>query len=820
VHELFRDFRFAARRLFKDRGYAVTAILTLALCIGANTAIFSVVDAVVLQPLPFDQPERLVRMFNSYPNAGAERGSNSAPDFYDRRALTEVFEEVAEFQGTGASMELDGVPQQVSGWNVTPSFFNVLRVEPEMGRAFTEAEGEIGAEDVVILSHGLWQQLYGDDRTVIGRTLRLSGEPATIVGVMGEGFVFLNPDVRMWRPQRFTEEQRQEYHSNSWNMIARLQPGVTLEQAQQRIDALNEANLDKTPALRQAVIDAGYHTPVMFLQQDMVRNVRATLFLLWGGVGFVLLIGCVNLANLVMVRSSARAKDLATRLALGAGRWQVTRQALAESLITAAVGGTLGVLFAWAGLRGMGAMGFDDLPRASEVSLDASALAWTAGLAALIGLLLGLIPMVAVFRTRLTAAFRDDDRAGTAGRRSRLLRDGLVVVQTAFALILLVGAGLLLASFRQVLAVDPGFEPQGVLSATASPPSSRYENRAALFTFADELLAAVRALPGVEAAGLTSSIPFAGNYSDSVILAEGYVPAPGESLISPDRTQVSAGYFETMQIPLIRGRTFNETDLEDSQPVIVIDQKLADKFWPDGDALGKRMFRPDNVEEILDPTGATMLTVVGIVGGVRRQTLEDLGEIDVGAYYLPMKQNAFRTMGLVVRTAGDPNAQVAPLRRIVAEIDPELPLFGVATMQERIDDSLRGRQSPMFLALVFAGLALFLAAVGIYGVLAYLVSLRTREIGIRMALGSNRGDIFRLVLREGVAIIATGFVLGLIGAVALQRAIESQLFGVSVLQPGVLAAVLAVLAAVGLAACAIPAQRATRIDPVSALSGE
>jgi predicted permease len=717
-------------------------------------------------------------------------------------------------------MELDGVPQQVSGWNVTPSFFNVLRVEPEMGRTFTEAEGEVGAEDVVILSHGLWQQLYGNDRTVIGRTLRLSGEPATIVGVMGEDFVFLNPDVRMWRPQRFTEEERQQYHSNSWNMIARLQPGVTLQQAQQRIDALNEANLDKTPALRQAVIDAGYHTPVLFLQQDMVRNVRATLFLLWGGVGFVLLIGCVNLANLVMVRSSARVKDLATRLALGAGRWQVTRQALAESLITAGAGGALGLLFAWAGLRGMGAMGFDDLPRASEVALDGTALAWTAGLAALIGVVLALIPMVAVFRTRLTAAFRDDDRAGTAGRRSRLLRDGLVVVQTAFALILLVGAGLLLASFRQVLAVDPGFEPQGVLSATASPPTARYENRAALFTFADELLAAVRGLPGVQEAGLTSSIPFAGNYSDSVILAEGYVPAPGESLISPDRTAVSADYFEAMQIPLIRGRTFNDSDVEDSQPVIIVDQTLADKFWPDGDALGKRMFMPDNVEDILDPTGATMMTVVGVVGGVRRQTLEDLGEIDVGAYYLPMKQNAFRTMGLVLRTAGDPNAQVAPLRRIVAEIDPELPLFGVATMQERIDDSLRGRQSPMFLALVFAVLALFLAAVGIYGVLAYLVSLRTREIGIRMALGSDRVNIFRLVLREGVVILAGGFVLGLIGAVALQRAIESQLFGVSVLQPGVLAAVLAVLAVVGLAACAIPAQRATRIDPVSALSGE
>jgi len=820
MSDLLRDIRFAARQLRKDRGFAATAILTLALCIGANTAIFSVVNAVVLQPLPFDQAGRLVRMFNSYPNAGAVRGSNGAPDYYDRRGLTQVFEEVATFQGGGASVEIDGVPQQVNTWSVTPSFFSVLRVDAAFGRTFTEPEGEVGNEHVVILSHAFWQQLFGDDRTVIGETLRLNGEPYTIVGVMGQGFLFFDPSVRMWRPQTFTEEQRQEYHSNSWNMIARLQPGVSLEQAQQRIDALNEANLDKLPGLRQAVIDAGFHTPVMFLQQDMVRNVRAMLFLLWGGVAFVLLIGCVNLANLIMVRSSARVKELATRLALGAGRWQLTRQALAESLLTVLLGGALGLLFGWAGLRGLEVLGVDELPRGTEVALDATAVAWTAGLAAVIGVVLGVIPMAGAFRTRLTAAFRDDDRATTAGRRARLLRDGLVVLQTAFALILLVGAGLLLASFRQVLAVDPGFRPQGVLTAIAAPPSARYADQAALLGFADELLGKMRALPQVSEAALTSSIPFAGNFSDSVILAEGYVPAPGESLVSPDRTAVSAGYFEALGIPLIKGRTFDQTDVEDSQPVIIIDERLARKFWPDGDALGKRMFRPENLDDILDSTGATMMTVVGVVGGIRRATLEDLGELDVGAYYFPMTQFPFRTMGLVIQTAGDPDALVAPLRRVVAGMDPELPLFNVSTLEQRIDDSLQGRKSPMFLALVFAGVALFLAAVGIYGVLAYLVSLRAREIGIRMALGSDRGSVFRLVLREGVTIIAAGFALGMVGVVALQRAIESQLFGVSVLNPGVLAGVLAVLAVAGLVACMIPARRATRIDPVIVLSAE
>jgi len=390
----------------------------------------------------------------------------------------------------------------------------------------------------------------------------------------------------------------------------------------------------------------------------------------------------------------------------------------------------------------------------------------------------------------------------------------------AFALILLVGAGLLLASFRQVLSVDPGFEAEDVLTATVVPPTARYEDSAALRAFTDEMLRVVRALPGVSDAAITSAIPFGGSYSDSVILAEGYVPAPGESLVSPDRTVVSAGYFEALDIPLRQGRTFSSSDTEDSQPVIIVDERLADKFWPDGDALGKRMFRPQSAEDIMNPGDGPMFTIVGIVGNVRRATLEDLGELDVGAYYFATEQEPIRGMDLAIEVEGDPGALVAPVRRALAEIDPELPLFDVRTLQARIDESLLARRSPMMLALAFAGLALFLASVGIYGVLTYLVSLRRREIGIRMALGSDRGRIFRLVLGEGVGILAVGFVLGLAGSFALQRAIESQLYGVSLAQPVVLGGVVAVIAVVGLIACVIPAQRATRIDPVVALTAE
>jgi len=819
MDELFRDLRFAARQLWKDKGFAITAILTLALCIGANTAIFSVVNSVVLQPLPFDESDRLVRLWNSYPNAGAVRGSNGVPDYYDRRALTEVFEELAVYRGGGMSLDLDGTPERVNAWRISPSFFPLLREDAEFGRTFAEEEHQLGNHRVVVLSHALWEQLYGTDRAIVGDELRMSGNLYTIVGVMREDFAFVNEDVQLWVPDAFTDEQRQQYHSNSWNMIARLRSGVTLEQAQQRIDALNGANVELLPAgLVEALINAGFHTPVVFFQADMVRDISATLFMLWGGVLFVLLIGCVNLANLTLVRSTARVRELATRFALGAGRWRVTRQALTESFLTTLLGGALGLFFGWGGLRLLETLGVDQLPRGAEITLDGTAVAWTAGLALLIGLVLGLIPVFSVLRVNLTSAFREEGRTGTAGRGSRLLRDGLVVSQIAFAVILLVGAGLLLASFREVLSVDPGFDAEGVISATVVPPEARYEDEAALLRFADEVLLQTRALAGVTEAAITSAIPFGGSYSDSVILAEGYVPEPGESLVSPDRTTVSARYFETLGIPLLRGRTYDATDTAESQPVIIIDERLAERFWPDGDVLGKRMFQPNGTEEILNPEGAEMMTIVGIVGNVRQRTLEDLGEINVGAYYLPAAQNPIRGIDLTIKTAGDPTTTISSVRRVIAEIDSELPLFDIRSLEERIDESLLARRSPMMLAVVFAGVALFLASVGIYGVLSYIVSLRTREIGIRMALGSNGGGIFRLILNEGLAILAVGFVLGLAGALALQRFIESQLFGISATHPLVLAAVVLVLASVALIACAIPARRATRIDPVVALT--
>jgi predicted permease len=817
MDSLLQDLKFAIRQLWKDKGFLVTAGLTLALCVGANATIFSVVNSVILRPLPVAEPEALVIMWNAYPGAMGEgaRGGNGVPDFYDRRELTEVFEGVAAYDPEGRVIDLQGTPQRVTALDVTPSFFRLLRAEAAVGRVFTEAEGEHGNNQAVVLSDGLWQQLYGGDPSVVGSDVRVDGREFRIVGVMPADFLFLDQDVRMWTALAFDPERRYDYHSNNFNMLARLQPGATLEQAQQQVDALNLRNMDLTPELKPLLIDAGFHTPLFRLQEDVVRDVRGVLFMLWGGVAFVLLIGCVNVVNLVLVRSTARSKEIATRFALGARRRRVARQLLTEIMVLTVAGGALGILFAQAGLSVMGGLGLNELPRAGEIRLDAVAIAFTMALALVVGLVVALIPLASTWRVDLSSVFREEGRTGTAGRGVRLLRKGLVAVQVAFALILLAGAGLLLASFQQMLAVDPGFEPEGVLTGAVGLPGSRYPDGAAVQSFIDEALAEIGALPGVQHAGMTSQIPFGDGFSDSVILAEGYVAEPGESVISPGQNYITPGYFEAMGMTLAAGRGFDDRDTRDGQPVIIIDQQLADRFFTQGEVVGKRMRTIDEPEDILNADGGTFFTIVGVVETIR---MRGLTGVDMpGSYYFPLAQQARRGIDIAVKTAGDPNALIGSVRGVISGIDTELPLFDIRTMEERVGDSLTNRRTPMLLTAMFSAVALLLAAVGIYGVLAYLVQMREKEIGIRVALGSGTAGVFGLVLREGVAILAIGVAAGLAGAFALSRFIESQLYQVSAADPVVLLLVAAVLSAVALVACLIPARRATRIDPVEAL---
>ena len=820
MDRFFHDLKYAGRVLWRDRGFAATVILTLAVCIGANAAIFAIINGVLLRPLPIPESDRIVALYNSYPKAGVERASSGVPDYYDRRRETDAFEELALYRLNGQTIGGQNEPQRLTGMAVTPSLFRMVKATPHRGRVFREDEGEIGREHEVILSYALWQQLFSGQDSAVGRDLRINGENHTIIGVMPQSFFFMDPDVKLWTPLAFTPQQKSDdaRHNNSWTMAGRLKPGVSVGIAQQQVDALNARNLDRFPAFKQILINAGFHTIVAPLQQDLVREVRPTLLMLWAGVLFVLAIGAVNITNLVLIRSSARMRELATRHALGASLPRLMRHLLTETVFLTTVGGALGLIVGYAALRALGSVGLDALPRAHEITIDIKVMGFALSLALLVGLAVGLAPVARLTALNLAQAFREEGRSGTSGRGARGVRRLLVASQVAFAFMLLAGAGLLLTSFQRVLAVDPGFDPANVVTARVAPPASRYRDEAAVRALAERFVTAVRSIPGVEHVGISSSIPFGGDYSDSVILAEGYRMAPGESLISPYRVFATPGYFEALDIPVKRGRTFNDSDTATSPGVVIIDERLAHRFWPGADPVGRRMYQPENPNDLVTPDKNTRyLTVVGVVGETRMAGLATT-EDRVGAYYLPFTQFGRRALTLTVRTTGDPLAVAPSIRQQLRALDPELPLYSVRTMADRMNESLADRRTPMVVAIVFAVVALFLAAIGLYGVLAYQVSQRTREIGIRLALGSDSRRVFGLIVKEGMGLLAGGYVAGLGGAFVIRRTMAAQLYGVGPMDPVVLGSVAAVLALVTFVACTLPARRAARIDPIVALS--
>jgi putative ABC transport system permease protein len=823
VEVLRRDLAFALRLLKRDPSYTTTAVLTLAICLGANAAIFTVVRSVLLRPLPYPDPSSLVFMYDSFPGAGVERAGTSVPNYIDRAAMTMTFDSVALYRTRGLDAGSAGSVERLTTQQVTPSFFDVLRATPARGTFFTEKQAQEGNSKFVVVSHAYWISRFGGRADAIGQPLHLNGEPYVILGVTPPDFVFLDPAVRLWIPSSFGPEERSEESrwSQDYEAVARLAPGVTVAQAQAQLEAHNAAIIERAGALKTVIVNAGYRSVVSRMDLDLVRHVRPALRLLWGGALFVLLIAAVNVSNLALVRTRGRLKEIATRYAIGAARARVARQVLTETILLTTVGAALGLaLGAWS-LGAISWIGIDDLPRGHEIHLDVSVIAFTAVLALVLGLAIGLVPAIQLTGINMHAILREDGRTATSSRGARLTRRALVVAQVALAFVLLVGAGLLLASFDRVLTVDPGFRPSHVLTGRMNPPTARYSDDAALRTFAERAVQRVRALPGVEAAGATNNLPFSDDNSSTVIIAEGYQMAPGESLVSPNQLRATPGYFEAMNIQLRRGRFFAASDTAESQPVVVIDETLARRFWPNADPIGKRMYQPQRTEDVVKPSDKTIwLHVVGVVGSVKQQGLIEGEGARVGAFYLPYAQNPSRSLGVAIRTAGDPVRMTAAARQALAEIDREMSFFDVRTMSARVEHSLDQRRTPMMLALAFAGIALLLASIGIYGVLAHQVSQRRREIGIRIALGSDARSVVGLVLREGLILVAAGLAGGLIGAVALRSVIASELYNIDALDPIVIAGVTGMLALASIVACFAPARRAARVSPLVAISDQ
>jgi predicted permease len=814
----------------RERSFTLTVLATLVVCLGGNTVIFSIVRSVLLKPLPIANADRIVLVSNLYPKFGfGAAGSGvgvSVPDYFDRRRDVHSFDEVMLYRRGSVTLDAAGGEAGAARLNVlraTPSFYAVLGAVAFAGRTIIEQDAEPGNDAKVMLSDAFWRRRYGGDPSVIGRDIRLDGRPFRVIGILAARFEYLWNDIDLWLPLSLTADQKSDAsrHSNNWTMMARLKPGASVDQAQREVDALNARNEQRFPQFRNLIRDSGYRTVVVPVQENIVRDVRATLYLLWAGALSVLLIAGVNLTNLFLMRSTVRWRELATRHAIGASVARVGRQLLTETTLLALCGGAVGIAAGWWTLRVVTRLELDILPRSHEIGLDWQAAGAILTLAAAVGVATALIPLVRLSRVSVSDVLRDAGRSGTAGNTAGRLRRLLATAQVALAFVLLIGAALLLASFRAVLAIDPGFEPAGVVTAAISLPASAYPDASALGHVGDRLLERTRTFPGVSAAGLTSAIPFGGNYSSGIILAAGTEGGGGESIVAPHLISASDGYFEAMRIPLLRGRYFDRRDTASAPPVVIVDERLARRFWPGRDAVGQRLLRPANPTGVLDllkrGADARSYTVVGVVANVQLTGLTPK-DPPVGAYYFPYVQQPARSIVIAVRSAQAPETTVAALRSALAATDRDLPLYDARTMEERLDRSLVQRRLPMVITMAFAAVALFLSAIGVYGVLAAQVTERRREIGIRIALGSSASDVFGLVMRDGARMTLRGIVAGFAGTIGMARLMTGLLYGVAATDPVIVGGVALVLAAVALVATWLPARRAARVNPAAVLN--
>ena len=805
--DFVQDLRYAGRMQRKNPGFTIVAVIALALGIGANTAIFSVVNTVLLRPLPYKDPERLAMVWEDASKHGYPRDTPAAANFVDWRDQNTTFEGMAAIADESFNLTGVGEPERLEGRRVSANLFPLLGVEPQLGRTFSSAEDQPGSNRVVVLSYGLWQRRFGGDNSIVGKTLNLNGDTYTVTGVMPARFQFPSSDDELWVPIAFTTEQAANRNRHYLQVVGRLKPGISLEQAQTEMSTIASRLQQQYP---QSNADLG--ASVTSLHEHLVGDIRPALLILLGAVGLVLLIACANVANLLLARAAVRQKEIAVRVALGARRGRLMRQFLTESVLLATVGGVVGLGIAYGGLILLRAFIPENISQAREISMDLKVLGFTFLVSVITGLIFGLAPALQAARFNQTETLKEGGRDSATGSSGKRIRGLLVMSEVAVSLVLLIGAGLLINSFLRLRNVDPGFSADNLLTMKFVLPEPKYADFERRTAFYSDLLQRVEGLAGVKSAAVTTNLPLYRQGNSISFSIEGRpAPPPGQEQIVVTRI-VSPGYFETMSIPFLSGRAFTDQDTTTTPNVVVISETMARRYWPGEDAVGKRI----GAGRIQSPED--LIQIVGVVKDVR--------QFELTAEPRPQMYLSFRQAGffaprdLVVKTEVEPASLAATVRKAVWEIDKDQPVSNIKTMEEILLDSIARQRFSMLLLAIFAAVALILAAVGIYGVMSYSVAQRTHEIGIRMALGAQTGAVLKLAVSYGLKLVIAGIVIGLIAAFALTRVMSTLLFGVTATDPATFTLISLLLIGVAALASYIPARRATKVDPIIALRYE
>lgn len=814
MESLIKDIRYGIRSLLKRPGFTAIAVATLALGIGANTAIFSVVNAVLLRTLPFANPDQLVMIWEDASFAGFPRNTPAPANYVDVKNQNTVFQDVAAMDRRTFNLTGDGEPEKVEANGVTANFFPLLGVKPALGRSFLNEEDQPGARRVVMINHNLWQQRYGGAADIVGRELLLNGEKYTVVGVMPRGFQFLSSKTGMWVPIGFTPEGLASRGRHYLQVVARMKPGVTAEQANADVRTIHQRIAHDNPETAGRL--SGYAMP---LRDQVAGDIRRPLMVLSVAVGFVLLIACANIANLLLSRAASRRREMAVRSALGASRARILRQLLVEGLLMSAAGAVLGLFLATWSFAFLEQLIPDGLTLSTRLSMDPKVLGFTLVVTLFTTLLFGLAPAFQASKIDLNEALKQGGGRSALSAGGNRLRSAMVVAEVALALVLLVGAGLLIQTFLKLRDQYAGLRPESVLTLRTVLSRTKYPEHPQRVSFYKQVLERVESLPGVVAAGYTTTVPLAEKGGTNGFSIEGrsieQLTAGGLAYDANHR-QISVDYFKAMNIPLKQGRSFNPGDNEQSIPVAIINETMAHQYWPGENAIGKRFKLGDP-----DDNEVPWVAIVGIAGDVRQMGIDEPVKPEM---YFPYQQGEagafYAPRDLAIRTSVDPMSLVTAARNEIHQVDPDQPISNIRTMGEVLGEETASRELGMTLLTIFAGLALLLATLGIYGVLAYFVVQHTQEIGVRMALGAQRSNILGLVLKKGMALTALGVAIGLVAAFALTRLMSSLLFGISTADPLTYAGISLLLLVVAFLACYLPARRATRVDPMVALNYE